>query len=528
MASKKGQTHNERDIFSWVNRQDQEFAGAIRQLGLERALIPGKNSRGVTFLYPTDEEYRQEIIDNTYSGTSTKAAVEAVESLIVPIVLHRGTDFDSEPVGSRLGVKYAVKSTARGKVELSNGVELVPAGSYSLGTNHGGSRAVWLIAKGRLPLKGESFTAPTRSKATTKGGNEYRTHGGSDITSRQIFATDTEQQFDTCMKKDRCRLRNPYLTKVTSFLNFLKAKHPAVLERVTPVLDFNFMVTFYLLFEPYKTENDDFLIPEDVLYGDNGWNEAKGDSNGVEEYKLFFSNLGSSKTESARDLQTGEPVVPYIYREPAFMTDEVDKLRTKLESLSGTLDNLAQKVHTAYAELTDDNTINGRGPMLPDDTRVAISKVKKLWQDEFRFVFGELFRRLVNEGTIYNSMEWTSLIGKVRKYPGNNYGSELQITNPEHIVAAIATKNANGLALMKFIKSRDFLYKPVSPALVGKQGGSMDCDDSKTYNRNYVALGDLEKNGGGDEGLDPQTSRTLEMYLIKYRTLPPELMALMK
>jgi len=80
MASKKGQTHNERKIFDYVKKKDPEFAGAIRHLGLERALIPGKHS-GVTFLYPMDAALRNEIVEKAYGNpVSTKLAVKDVES----------------------------------------------------------------------------------------------------------------------------------------------------------------------------------------------------------------------------------------------------------------------------------------------------------------------------------------------------------------------------------------------------------------------------------------------------------------
>jgi len=526
MASKKGQTHNERNIFDYVKKKDQEFAGALRHLGLERALIPGKHSAGVTFLYPMDAAYRNDIVEKAYGNSdSTKEAMKAVESLIIPVVYLRSSDFDHASVGSRLGVKFDVKAIARGRVEFA-GFELIPAEDFNLGANRDGTRSVWLISKGRPPLTGEIYKAPARQRKATKGGNEHHTYGG-DLSSRQQLAATTENEYNLCMKKDKCSLRDPYLTKVTSLLSFLKSNHPELLALITPIVDANYIITFYLLFEPYKTKGD-FLISDDVLYGSDGWNERRSVGNGVAEYQDFFVKLYSSDVASTVD-KNGERVVPYIYRDPSYVTSEVNEIRRSIESISGPQD-LAQNVQDAYVTLIDDNTINGKGPMFPDDTRAAFGTgIKKLWQDEFRLVFGEEFKHLnINKKLPFNEGEFNRIIQRIRETPGNDYGKELKICNPARINALPASLPESGAAVLAFIKSSDFFYKPVAPTQMGKQGGTLNPNDSRRYNRSigdFRTLGRMYEGGAEEEaGLDPQTHSNLMNFLANGGKLPERIM----
>jgi len=530
MASKKGQTHNERKIFDYVKKKDPEFAGAIRHLGLERALIPGKHS-GVTFLYPMDAALRNEIVEKAYGNpVSTKLAVKDVESLILPVVYLRSSDFDHASVGSRLEVKFDVKSIARGRVEFA-GFELTPAEDFNLGANRDGTRAVWLISKGRPPLTGETYKAPARQRKATKGGNEHHTYGGDDeLSSRQLLATNTESEYNRCMQLDKCKFRDPYMTKVTSLLSFLKAHHPEVLLSITPIVDVNFIITFYLLFEPYKKKGP-FLISDEVLYGTEGWNEAVIKSNGVAEYNDFFNTLCSSDmarvTSAAKD---GEFVVPYIFREPAVVTTEVNEIRKKLARLNGT-EALAQEVQDAYVKLIDNNTINDNGPMFPDSTNTAIGTgIKKLWQDEFRLIFSEKFTHLAKTKI---DPQWpvtfNTIIQHIRiEWPGNDYSAELRICNPARIHNLPVSMSESAEAVKAFIKSTDFLYKPVAPTQIGKSGGTLDCDDPRVYNRNlkgFQSLGRMYKSEANENyDLDQPTLERLKAHLARGGTLPEDIM----
>jgi len=523
MSSKKKQQLSKHcRIFQWVEAQDPDFAGAIRDLCLEGALSPGGRVAGVTFLYPKDKAYRQEIIDKTYSDEADDA-VKLVESLIVPDALISGADFNRRPVGSRLGVKYAVESADAGKVKLANGVELTLADDFRPLSRRAGDIAVWIIAKGRLPLTGEAYKAPAPDRKGKQGGAR---HGGDDgaLTDRQLLATNVEGEFDRCMKQDRCRTHNPYLAKVVSLLNYLKAKYPANLLTVMPVLDYDPVVSFYLLLEPYKTRGE-YLIPDTILFGDGAWNGADAYGNAVEEYKAVFRALPNQQTMSATDSQSGAPTIPKVFSDRAAVAAQIDVVRQQIISTQNP--RLAPKlVQDVYAVLTSQNSIQGMSPILPDSTLRAVAGSKKLWQDELRFTVHEALQTM--RGMPYSTDVFASIVRDLRnKWPGNDYSAEISLSNLDDLRTNVAPR-PELLLLTKFVNSTDFLFMPVAPETVGGAWGSMDPTDWQVYNRNAVALGNLNRIQGmvRPAGISPQALQELQIYAQTYGQLPPEVLSL--
>jgi hypothetical protein len=524
MATKKrGQLTKHCRIYQWVEAQDPDFAAAIRDLCLERALSPGAGG-GVTFLYPKDKAYRTEIIDKTYSDEADDA-VKIVESLIIPDALLTGADFNKRPVGSRLGVKYPVEAAEGGKVKLASGVELLVAEDFRPLARRMGDIAVWQVVKGRLPLTGEAYKRPVPARRTAKGGGARGGNDGSGgLNDRQLLATTTEGAFDRCMRQDHCRTHNPYLAKVVSLLNYLKVKSPETLLAVMPVLDYDPVVTFYLLLEPYKTRGES-LIPDSLIFGDGAWNGADAYGNAVEEYKAVFRAMPDQQTMSATDPQSSQPAVPYCFRDRASVAAQIDVVRQQLGSLNPR--QLPKMVQDVYAVLIGQNTIQGMGPILPDSTKAALAGSKKLWQDELRFTVHEALQTM--RSMPYTTDVFASIVRDLRTaWPGDNYGAEIRLSNVEDLRTNVAPRNEL-LMLMKFVNSTDFLYIPAPPEIVGGVwGGASDPTDWQLYNRNAVALANLGRIQGmvRQAGISPQALQELQIYAQTYGRLPAEVTAL--
>jgi hypothetical protein len=524
MASKKkGQMVKQCRIFQWLEAQDPELAGAVRELCLDRLLEPPPG-HGVTFLYPQEKAYRDEIVDATYSA-DPESAIKLVESLIIPDALPKGADFKKRPIGSRLGVRYAVESAEAGTVRLAGGVELVPAKNFSPFGRREHEIAVWAIAKGRLPLVGEAYTAPPRAERRgAKGGRAVRGGANGALNNRQLLAGAAETEFDRCMRQDRCRAHNPYLAKVVSFLNYLKARHPDLLLTLMPVLDYDPVVCFYLLFEPYKSVGE-YLVPEEVLFGDGAWNGAEAFGNAVEEYKAIFAAIPREQAPTATDPATGQPAVPYVFRDHAAIAAQIDLVRRQFGALNPRQG--PQMVQDTYAALAAHNTIGGVGPVLPDTTLRALAGSKKLWQDEFRFIIHEALQTM--RATPYTTDLFGSIVRDLRyAWPGDNYGRELRLSNVEDIRASVAPRDTL-LLLGKFVYSTDFLYLAPPPEAVGEAAGSpTNPTDWEVYNRNAAALANLGQAAGmvRASGLSPQALQELQVYAKIHGQLPPEVMAL--
>ena len=521
MASKKKTMVKQCRIYQWIEKQDSDFAEAIRDLCLEGALSPGGRSVGVTFLYPKDKAYRQEIIEKAYSADADEA-VKLVESLIIPAPLISGADFNRAPVGSRLGVAYAVESADNKQVKLAGGVELALAEDFHPLARRAGDIAVWIVTKGRLPLAGEAYKAP-RPGRSAKGGAAR--HGGAEagmLGSRPLLAAAVELEFDRCMLQGNGRAHNPYLAKVVSLLCWLRAKSADTYLKVLPVIDYDPVVTFYLLVEPYKTSGEP-LIPGGLLFGDDGWNGAEMYDNAAADYEAVFSGLASQQGASASDAQ-GAPAVPYVFRDRAAAAARVDAVRQRLANQNPR--QWPKLVQDAYAALAAQNAIQGMGPILPDVTLRALPAAKKLWQDELRFTLHEALQSL--RAAPYATSTFASIVRDLRlRWPGNNYAAELAISNVADLQATVAPR-LELLLLSKFVNSTDFLYLPAAPEAVGGAWGSMDPSDQEVYNRNAVALGTLRRVTGmvRAAGVSPQALQELRMYVQAHGQLPPDVLSL--
>jgi hypothetical protein len=498
-------------IFQWLEDQDAELAEAIHNLCLEGALSPGR-SGGVTFLYPKDKAYRAEIISKTYSDEADEAS-KMVESLIVPIALIAGADFNSQAVGNRLGVKLVVESAEGSKVKLAGGIELSLAEDFQTLSRRAGDIAVWIVTKGRLPLEGEAFKAPSGDRKKGRG-VAGGARGGGIISDRAVLATSLEGEFDRCQSRDRCAGNNPYLAKVVSLLNFLRAKHPEVFTKVLPMLDFDPIITFYLLFEPYKTSGD-YIIPDSIMFGDGGWNGSDLFSNAVFEYEGMFRAL---------ELQNDGA---FVFRDHAGVASQIDSQRQALSSSSNPR-GAPPAVQEVYAKLASDNSIGGMRPILPESTLAALGGLKKLWQDELRFIIREALQTLRTQP--YSTSDFAAIVRDLRaKWPGNNYADEIVLSNLAYLKTNVAPRSEL-LLLLKFVNSTDFLYVPVTPEQVGARWGSMNPTEWEgCYNGNLVALNNLRRTTGmvrGGCGLSPQTMQELELYKRTNGRLPDEVVAM--
>jgi hypothetical protein len=501
MASKK-KNHPTKvcRIWQWIEGHDEQFAGLIRNLCMEGALAPG--FAGVTFLYPEDKAYRDSIID-----ADGDEAVKMVQSLIIPEGLLIASDFQSHPIGSYSGVLYAVEETSKDTVKLQGGIMLKKADDFHLLQYKEGDRlAVWNITAGRLPLTGAEYQRPRKGR--TEGGARHAKRGGeSHLSKRATFAATIEKEFDDCMKADGCMAKDPYLAKSVSLLDFLREKHPDIFQTVLPLIDWNPIITFYLLIEPYRTIGD-YIIPDGILFGDGGWNGAETFTDAVSEYKKIFECLRSSDSPA------------YVFKDHASVVHAVDLIRQRVAAISDKM-SLVRLVKEHYNNLTNNNSIGGLSPIYPDSTLALLRGGKKLWQDEFRFIVccstKQLYANARATPSKYTTDDWASLVRSFRNdYPGNNYEAEETMVKKLEMKSNVSPTE-DFLMLQKFGNSTDFLYTPAPEGMVGGYMGSEDDPtDMAVYNRNYDAMRAMSRTRTRRHvGVSPQALTELRMYAAK-------------
>lgn len=123
---------------------------------------------------------------------------------------------------------------------------------------------------------------------------------------------------------------NPYLNTVVRLLTFLKNNYTPKYEKILPVIDYDLLVTYYLLMEPYKTRKE-FLIEDNILFGDGKWNGSRNANSTLSDFKAFFQAFDQVFDQSTADMNCLDRSEVICFR-PKFLpviTHERDSYRIK-------------------------------------------------------------------------------------------------------------------------------------------------------------------------------------------------------
>ncbi len=469
-------------IFQWVQKQDPDFADAIKDLCMEGAL---SNKYGVTFLYPTDKSYRQKIIDKTYSEDANEA-VRMLESLLVPIALLSGRDWDKQPVGNKCRVLFKVKVVDSGTVEIEGKEPIVLtlcSEFKKLGNNQ--NAVVWLVKKGTLPTSGgELYEMPKLERKAPKGKTGA---GDDDNIVRILIAMSVEGQFKSCMMADRCKKYNPYIGTMISLLKFLKSKYPDVYKDILPLLDYDPIISFYLIVQPYKTTGKYFLS-DDVL---RDWKCTIIYKNAVEDYVGFV-------------------------REGC--VDAGDKVLKFQEELQGKKpQDLIDCVTKIYNEI-DTSIVPNVKSLVPNQL---------LWQDLFRFVISMAVQNMYLS-IKFNPLDWDSVVSIIKElWSGNDYVKESMLVDNVEVQKNITMVRIPLLLFVKFINSESFIYVCRDYSSVNAKDsqsfGSLNPRDVTIYKsslKSYVMLCNNNSEMLRSDGLSDRVLRELKQYKEEYGKLP--------
>jgi hypothetical protein len=451
-------------IFQWIEAQDLQFANAIKQLCLEGHLSPkGANSAGVTFLYPSDDKFRNSITEMAYSGTDADVdeAVNLIQSLIIPDSIRSASDFNraDHPVGNKLGVKFNfAKNDGQNKVTLDSGAVLEFVSDFKLIKSRSGQIAIWRLLQGRPPTSGTKYTAPPPLK---KGGacDKYLVRGSVD-NSRTKLAHTVEDAFKSSMTADRATSSNPYVAKMAGLKNYLKLNHPKLLTALTPLDDESAFIAFYTWIEPYKAQGP-YMIDDNVLFGPGAWNGAEIYGDAVADY---FEPI---KTMSRAGAGADTPAAPAIFRNYAAVAAAVNQVRASITAINNPR-GLPAAVTAAYDILTKNNTIGQLKHIYPSSTLQLIKETgKKMWLDQFRHVF-HIEYTAMRTANPFSPDQFDCLIRNIReKWTGDNYLKEAVLTTSCRDNVAPRTELMLAAA---FVSSSDFMATP----RVAITGGSRD------------------------------------------------------
>lgn len=487
-------------VSQYVMTHDEDLAAKLEGLCMYSAL-----SQPVTFLFPQDKAFRKEIV-----SAEDNQAVKLLGSLIVPLFLPTADSWKAAPeVGSVQGVKYPVLSAAGGKVTLGGEGKVTftieKAEDFTLlDKNANAAISVWRLVSGRPPLTGEKFERSAAKARRVKGG------GDGEPGLRTRIAMAAELEFAATLRGGRTRTEHPYLTRVCGLLAHLRKRQPALLGALQPLIDWDPVVTFYLFVEPYKTAGGPCMIPDEVIAA---WGGVGG----------FGDCLAAYKAGVACDAKMSPPEA---------IASRVHAVRQTIFGSDGSRGNkvrLPAMAKASYETLMSKNAIDGASPILPEETvKLVGSAAKKAWQDEMRFLLHSTFQAVRNEPQ-YNPSEFDVLLDLVRlKAPGNDYVKESKVMDSPLLRSDVAP-NFEYAYLAKFINSTDFLYVACPEASVGRISGAADAaTDMKVYNRNALALAQLNKMQLAPRSVSAAAIAELQAYYDQKGALPAEVAALAK
>jgi hypothetical protein len=418
-------------IFLWIEAQDAQFAGAIRDLCMEGHLSPSPRLTGVTFLYPK-EDLRKKIVNLTYGDgeEDPEQAIKILESLILPVKGTTAGELESGPVGSRLGIAYRVTSASQRGVTFEAAGETFSAKpSASFKPLRRDNIAVWELTDGQPPLEGgESFSPPRPER----GSGVKR--GGAPSSFRAECARQVESRYRQAVVSGK-RDTNPYLGCVVSLLKHLEQNQPDKLTALKPLLDRNPVASFYLIVEPYKTSGS-FMVEDDTL---EAWGGGELYQDAVSEFKQFFE----------------EPAEGAAYATERYYSAVAEARQDVLEKNPK---QLVGAVAEKYQTLCRQNKVGDVDGVLPPATLQLLEGdgTKKQWQDEMRHVIHDRFQKL-HGSLLDTASDFDDVRSILQQNPGNNYQKELLIVSASMLHKNVKPDTEHRAAL-SFIQSSDFLY----------------------------------------------------------------------
>ncbi|GES87486.1 60 kDa polyprotein [Rhizophagus clarus] len=273
-----------------------------------------------------------------------------------------------------------------------------------------------------------------------------------------------------------------------------------------------------------------YLIPTKQLYGDSSnksaWNDLNynGNHNDMDNFLNYFKKIPGMTSISATDPNFSlNKIQPKIFQDIEVLKTQIQVIRQELLDETDLAD-LPKRVKSYYLDLANTNKLMGFGPIYPDSTNQALSGLKKLWQDEFRYVMYHALQGMRQDKQ--PNEDFADIIQCLRDlWTGNNYESEIILTNEKYQNLTIQPRQ-DLMSLKMFIQSSNFLYIPFPPN--DKKGGSQTSQDDM-IDHNLGALKTFQashESPSQEETLSKECVNEIQQYITKNKTLPPGILSL--
>ncbi len=370
-------------IDQWLKKTDPELFAAFDDLCALHILKP-KPAGGITFLYPTDEAYRKEIIDNSI-GTSEEQtqAEKMLKSLVLQLHLPDANSFQtySDDIPNTLGIHTPISEVKGATVSFNGDLTASVAKNFAPRGDRV-NMAVWeLKGKDRLPIDGNKALGTHTKRGKKEGGMRKP------ITDRVEFAKLIEEKFRNYAITNKILECDPYLESLVSFLVWAKGSDRTdLLRSVLICCSPKWRPSFYIAFQPYS---DAHLISDAEF---TAWqNETMGYcfvENPAKYYLAAFKDINSDEKDCCASAESRTKLRSAIEkkRQEILKTIAKSTLSTNLQKL--------------YTDLAASNSIGELSNVYPATLSAYLQSnpEHKAVQEEIRFLMGRAFSDLTSSG----------------------------------------------------------------------------------------------------------------------------------
>lgn len=371
-------------IDQWLEKKDPALFEAADHLCVMHTLKP-RPGGGVTFLYPLDKKYREDIIKGSIGDSDEQIMAEKMfKSLVLQLHLPDVGAFQtfSDDIPNALGFQTMVGSVKGSSVSFSGDLSASPAKDFQPRGDRN-NMSVWeLEGKDHLPVDGSKALGTHTKKKNQKGG------GRKAITDRVAFARHIEDRFRYYAVEGKLNECDPYAEALASLFVWLKGNGKLdVLRSLLTCCSPKWRPSFYIVFQPYSNGKE-LLSSSDFT----SWqNETLGyclvDSP-AQYYLSSFSDLNSEAKDQCAKPESRAAVRDAIEGERQRLLGSLSKVR------------LAGELQQVYSSVSANNRIGALDNIYPQPLAdyYRANPEDKAVQEEIRLLIGNAFDDLESSG----------------------------------------------------------------------------------------------------------------------------------
>jgi hypothetical protein len=305
-------------------------------------------------------------------------------------------------------------------------------------------------------------------------GNKIHSNLGN-IPARTRLAYSLERKFDVEIQKPGDNFQDPYLLWCLGFMKKLETSAPDTLFTMLAFFDYNPLVFFYIVIQPYKFSSP-HIVPEELI--DQYSEEFFVGPNPKTEY-IRFSRIVRNREMEGQVSKEG--FMPAIFEFPQRIVQATESIRSKLLAPSE-IDRvtLVDGINHAYTEMCQTNTLGDLSNIYPHGALKHMKGREQIARDEFRFLIGLSTMSYYTDRNFYDQRDFCELLSTLRTLrSGDDVSRELGMTHPEYWASLVSPKTAHDL-LVSFTASLDFLHAPLPSNHLGSHWGSLHKESSQS------------------------------------------------